>query len=647
MINTQNESSKVDANNEVKRLLFALRSKYKRYLQECVEKEKRQCAKNQDLKEENAALIAQVKALKELLQKSPSGKELPTLHQEMVDLQRLLQAEKEKTAKAALENRTIQVQLKSTKKALFDLNLLKQEYESKLGSAGSFSQRQGEVHGSEAQLLETIRSLKEEKKQWMAREKAILEQLWLEKEKASLSRELPASNHAEDLPESERITALMQTVQEKKERAKKVDIENRRLSKSLEESLEEKHKLEATVAALRHDASEMEKDLVLLREKSEEAKLNAKAVGQVCDKSQKMIHELTEKEVELQAEYQNSQKKVSLLETELTNLVAQFEEIKTECKRQKEAISVYEKSEKQRQQLIEKNSVFEKTLLEKEKEAAMMKTTLIASMKEAGEIKRHYQQLLNERTSLLSKTARLQERVRELTEEKEKSQHSLTEETKERLKFQTKLKETEKKLQEKEENLASFAQQIKQMHSQLRELERAAEENDQNLFEAQTQFAKKAREVARLTETNEEMKLRIEGLKDQLVEAKTEVGDSLSAHQAQQKQMERLKEQISELKQRLAAEEGKKQQLELQVKEMQNIEEKHLRIQRLLANFSGVFELPEKLTQKRQPVNENKPNSTSLREQSVQKRQDEDRERSLFDQPVSHPTYKRDLFEGE
>lgn len=287
-----------------------------------------------------------------------------------------------------------------------------------------------------------------------------------------------------------------------------------------------------------------------------------------------------------------------------------------------------------------------------------MKESMVRGLREARELKQYYQNLINEKTSVLEKNTLIQRQLEELRAEIKRKDLVLDSTQAEVAAAKAEKQEVERLLDrekgekaEREDNLGALGKQIQAIRSQLEQSERKAEEKEQEAVEAQQHLAKKVREASLLSEKVEEKHRTSERLQEEIVDYKMKLSESQALLEKEQDKAEHAAQQMEAVEKKYFRTHEKLQKVEAEVRELRKVEEKHQQMQQLLSNLGTVIGQPVGLTQPKGIVPEDVQEVVKPVETPVPKKKSSPKPKSkpiqddLFDSSKQSSDYKKDLFE--
>lgn len=290
-----------------------------------------------------------------------------------------------------------------------------------------------------------------------------------------------------------------------------------------------------------------------------------------------------------------------------------------------------------------------------------MKDSMVRGLREARELKQYYQNLINEKTTVLEKNSLIQRQVEELRSEVKRKELALDASKAEVAAAKAEKQEVErqfdrerKEKSEREENLNSLGKQIQSIRSQLEVFRRKAEEKEKEAIEAQQHLAKKVREASQLSEKVEEKHRLGERLQEEIVDYKMKLSESQALLEKEKDKAEHAVNQMETVEKKYFRTHEKLQKAEAEVRELRKVEEKHQQMQQLLSNLGTVIGQPVTISQASslsgqepapppmpaQPIETPAPKKKTPPKPPAKPVQDD-----LFERPGSSPDYKKDLFE--
>lgn len=609
----ETESSEL---NNLKRLVLTFKTKYKQALQELADKERGQSGNSseiaKDALDENAALIEQQKSLKELYDKEVQ------------------------------KNKDLLEKLKLTEEVVLSLDQKNRQYESHLGYLHESKTNDEVDQTKKSDNEKKIEELEMEKLKLLKGEKELKEEIWLLKEKLSHSA-------VKSITENDKQESL---------RASTIDSSSLECDSDDQEYMlgkiqDQKNRIEQLVKVIQ----ERERRISELQR----YEFSFRKVSEINQQYEKEVRAQKQAIQGLKQDRNDLEKKLESAKEHSIQLERAIEHIRGKA----EGVQLNAQTLEQEYQIV----LSQKQELKGELED--MKQTLVRGLKEAKDIKHYYQNLANEKSAAIRKTAHMQEFIKELTDEikkrdreRQEFQQQMNDANMKELEFENRLQlekekhgEYEKQIKEQDESLASLAEQIKTIQSKFKSAVKASEEKDSNVIEAQKQFAKKVREVSRLTEEAEELKRQISKLQDDVDEAKMRASESHSNLESNLEQMKGLQDKIEVAEKKYFEAHEKIQELEAQNRELKKVEEKHQQMQQLLANLGSVIGSPIGITQPNSllPSEDKLPASFEDIPKKSQKAKKEKKEeivfestvedQSLFDPIKPSSKFKKDLFD--
>lgn len=287
-----------------------------------------------------------------------------------------------------------------------------------------------------------------------------------------------------------------------------------------------------------------------------------------------------------------------------------------------------------------------------------MKESMVRGLREARELKQYYQNLINEKTSVLEKNTLIQRQLEELRTEIKRKDLALDSTQAEVAAAKAEKQEVERLLDrekgekaEREDNLGALGKQIQSIRSQLEQWERRAKEKEKEAVEAQQHLAKKVREASLLTEKVEEKHRTGERLQEEIIDYKMKLSEAQSLLEKEQDKAEHAVHQMEAVEKKYFRTHEKLQKVEAEVRELRKVEEKHQQMQQLLSNLGTVIGQPVGLTQPKAMAVEEIQEVVEPVQPPVPKKKLSPKPKSkpiqddLFDNPSQSSDYKKDLFE--
>lgn len=266
-------------------------------------------------------------------------------------------------------------------------------------------------------------------------------------------------------------------------------------------------------------------------------------------------------------------------------------------------------------------------------ELEMIKSMLIEGVKESKALEARFVELLNEKIEIgqqcnklqgqlesqSTKLTALHEKISSLEEQKKSLEHSLQSKDSEWMQVNAQLDEANEARQlldtylsdlaatssQQETRLEQFAEEMQTLHEEKSELEGECEhlrtlldESEDRLKVAQQHLAKKVKEAAILSEKLDERAAELGSFNQAMEEQKGQVAELQASVELYQREEAKLQDQLHEAlkgneSQIIKWEEkyfrmyDKWQESENRVRDLRKIEEKHLQMQRLLANLGN------------------------------------------------------------
>jgi chromosome segregation ATPase len=452
----------------------------------------------------------------------------------------------------------------------------------------------------------------------------------------------------------QKIEKLILTIQEKEKRIndlqqfeysfKKATLLKKELEEKLEREKEANHPLlqeqEQYIRELaenKQHTDQLERVINFLRERAEEAQLEAKQLQEEFLLSREAIVNLTEQlkascsEIEdLGKQLQTEQRIKNEALEELLCIQDQFEELKKliinfqtemvqkdqQISEQIQNLSVYESEKLLLTQLLEEKR---QGLAAIENEVNLIKQTLGRALRESKELETRHQETVQEKVIAINKAFQLQQQVEKQrneihllkenhTESSENEKIALEEISNLKKYFELEKQTLETSLQQKDLSINKFSEKLSVLEREKIQLEEhlftqksANDELDSRLKIAQQHLAKKVKETSILNEELENQKQTIKELQNGFAQSKLKMNE-LQTHLDSQTQLEKhLKEQLQESLRNAEAQANKweekyfrmyerLQEVENQNKNLKKYEEKHQQLQNILGNLGKVME---------------------------------------------------------
>lgn len=348
---------------------------------------------------------------------------------------------------------------------------------------------------------------------------------------------------------------------------------------------------------------------------------------------------------------------IQMLKQRVESLSSDNQQMLQQCEQQKhQAESLTSKELQLQTELNEQKEVNAKLRIDLDQ----MKESMVRGLREARELKQYYQNLINEKTSVLEKNTLIQRQLEEMRAEIRRKDLALDSTQAEVAAAKAEKQEVERLLDrekgekaEREDNLGALSKQIQLIRSQLDKSEKRAAEKEQEAIEAQQHLAKKVREASLLSEKVEEKHRLSERLQEEIVDYKMKLSEAHAMLEKEQDKAEHAAQQMEAVEKKYFRTHEKLQKVEAEVRELRKVEEKHQQMQQLLSNLGTVIGQPVGLTQSKGMTAEQVFEEAKAVEASIPKKKIAPKPKppskpiqdDLFDSPNPSKDYKKDLFE--
>ncbi|WP_249274103.1 hypothetical protein [Parachlamydia sp. AcF125] len=365
--------------------------------------------------------------------------------------------------------------------------------------------------------------------------------------------------------------ALLQEENSQLKQMQKINSQNDD-KKMLEKRLSESHK----------HAEQLDRVIHFLRERLEEANLEARQLKEDYQKSQDLLLETTsEKEHVKSLLAEEQQAKTEALE-EVAALSDQFSALKNH---------VYEAERKLQeiQQELDTYKDRERSLREEAAGLQHVKTELEAALQKETQLSHQVKAQSHE---ILTKFTQLKEEVEQLQSHTDQAALAHLAISSQLAQSQELLKEKEIKLKEIQQSLNAHTEE-KQKHDQiLVTLQAQIQELEASLQSAELHLAKKVREIALYQESYEEQKLNLQGMEnthrhdeEKIVELQQKIDASKQVEAQLEKRAKQWEQQYLEMHE-------KWQKAEIRNEELKTVEIKHNQMQTILKNLEALIGSP-------------------------------------------------------
>lgn len=425
---------------------------------------------------------------------------------------------------------------------------------------------------------------------------------------------------------------------------------------------EEKKKLAFELGESRQHSEQLDRVILFLRERSEEARLETKQWQEEHQRLQEKVDELKHKLEESEGNSQSLKNRLEdsttqqqELQSESNSLVNQFSELKqkiqwlqtqvdnaktNETTLQNNLQATFEQKELLSKRLIEKTEQFE--ILEKE--VLLIKQSLLKGLRETKELNANYQLLAKDKADTNAKLAQSQNHIDRQREEIHRLQLKLEEGSQQKQELQQQITTLESRLQfnrqKTEETSSSHASEIDQLQSlllskeetekelknQIAEIQNKKEaledqledskdllkEKESELDEAKQHFAKKVKEAAVLEEKLEEQRRHSQEQQQILTHNKVKIAELQTSLELQTSQQKQIQEQLQEALKSSESAQSKWEEKYFvlydnwqaakgKINELEKLEEKQKHLQGLLSNIGTFFGTGEAIEPQPQP----------------------------------------------
>jgi len=345
------------------------------------------------------------------------------------------------------------------------------------------------------------------------------------------------------------------------------------------------------------------------------------------------------------------------LKNKLGRLTEENRQMTEQCEQQKHQAENLTTKEEQLQRELNEQKAANQTL---RVDLDQMKDSMVRGLREARELKQYYQNLINEKTTVLEKNTLIQRQVEDLRAEIKRKDLALDAAKAEVAAAKAEKQEAERRMEQerrertdREDNLNALGKQIQTIRSQLDKYQKKAEEKEREAVEAQQHLAKKVREASQLSERVDEKHRLSERLQEEIVDYKMKLSEAQQLLEKEKDKEEHAVQQMEAVEKKYFRTHEKLQKVEAEVRELRKVEEKHQQMQQLLSNLGTVIGQPVGMSQKSvsgQEVSE-PPTPALPVEAPVPKKKTPPKAKSipiqddLFERPGVSSDYKKDLFE--
>lgn len=416
----------------------------------------------------------------------------------------------------------------------------------------------------------------------------------------------------------------------------------------------EKEKLAAEVVEKQQHVEQLERVIQFLRERSEEAHLEANQLQEEYQKIQENNTKLSE-ELKAASQEMDEQGKALFHERnqkneiaeELQTLQGQFELLKQTVQASRQSASKYEveasQASKVAEELKSEKGHLEELLRQKtvafesvEHEIVSLKEELSRGQRDIKQIEKNYLESVNEKVIAVNKWHQLQQEIASSREE------------------------VEIRRGEDQSKIAQFKSEVEKLVENLAVAQSVNEERDAQFKMAQHHLAKKVKENATLADQLETYKAQHQELLHAQSHLMTRVTELQTALDLQVQHEKRLQNQLTESLRSVEAQLGKWedkyfrlhdkwQEAESKIQELKKFEEKHSQLQSLLSNLGSVMGHPIGISQPMISTRHEEPVKEPVVEipipEAPPKIAPKPSEQDLFNKTQSVPRSRKNLFD--
>lgn len=409
--------------------------------------------------------------------------------------------------------------------------------------------------------------------------------------------------------------------------------DNKKLKSDLEESQQHAKQLQRVIYFLRERSEEAHLEAKQLKEEFQITQETIATLSKECEASKAEINDLQNRLLKEQTNRQEAEEEVKSLQFQFENLKNAVTTAKQELISSNQlAQSLQVQYSKLDQTLQEKDH----SLLTLENEIAIIKQNFVKGLREMQALEARYQEAIHDKAALANKLHLVQQHV-----EKQKEDSQVT-------------------LQHHANQIEQLNATLSLLHQEKKLLEETVEGRELDTKAAQQHLAKKLKETAILSEKNEEQRSQIIQLQTALADSQSKMYSLQNTFEIQLQHERRLQEQTDDhLK---AAElqankwegkyfqlQDKYQELEKQNRELKVYEEKQTQAQALLSSLGVVMGISPAPTSPLLAVQNLLDSKTSTKPEETppanSTKQASDDKLSLFEMPEPFVRYKQTLFD--